>query len=80
MPKTLKVTSKGQITLPKFIRLHLGSQTVEVEPLGEGVILRPVKSVGGSLSKYAKAAPSMKGVREQVWTEVSREKVKNASS
>ena len=74
MSTTIKITRKGQITLPKQIRDFLGSQTVELERIGDAVLMRPVKSVGGSLSRYAKAISDMDAVREKVWEEVARDR------
>jgi AbrB family looped-hinge helix DNA binding protein len=70
------ITSKGQITIPRAARAVLNSSTVELEIQGETVILRPVRSVAGSLAKYAKhgTAESIKEVRGKVWQEVADEK------
>ncbi len=48
-----KITSKGQITIPVYIRKRLKTNLVSIEFKGDSVILRPVYNVGGSLSKYA---------------------------
>jgi AbrB family looped-hinge helix DNA binding protein len=53
MGKTAKVTSKGQVTIPKEIRDYLSSRIVEFEIENGRVIVRPVKSVAAVLKKYA---------------------------
>jgi AbrB family looped-hinge helix DNA binding protein len=56
MGKTAKVTSKGQVTIPKEIRDLLDSDIVEFEVENERVVLRPVKRVAGTLNSYANPA------------------------
>ena len=56
MGKTAKVTSKGQVTIPKEIRDILDSEVVEFEVENERVILRPVKRVAGKLRSYGNPA------------------------
>jgi AbrB family looped-hinge helix DNA binding protein len=56
MGKTAKVTSKGQVTIPKEIRDILDSEVVEFEVENEKVVLRPVKRVAGRLSSYGNPA------------------------
>jgi AbrB family looped-hinge helix DNA binding protein len=49
--QTTRLSSKGQIILPKSVRdAHHWEPGTEfaVEPMGDGVILRPVKSVAHS--------------------------------
>lgn len=68
------VTSKGQVTLPKPVRDFLRSKTVEFEISGDKVVMRPVRSVGGSLNRYAKEYKPLEEVRNKVWEEVAHEK------
>jgi AbrB family looped-hinge helix DNA binding protein len=56
MGKTAKVTSKGQVTIPKEIRDILDSEVVEFEVENERVVLRPVKRVAGKLRSYGNTA------------------------
>lgn len=79
MSVTAKITSKGQITIPRAARAALKTDTVEVEILGEVVILRPVKSVAGALANYAKGKESFAEVRVKVWQEVADEKAGGTS-
>jgi AbrB family looped-hinge helix DNA binding protein len=53
MGNTAKVTSKGQVTIPKKIRDILDSEIVEFEVENERVVLRPVKRVAGKLKSYS---------------------------
>jgi AbrB family looped-hinge helix DNA binding protein len=75
-----KVTSKGQVTIPKKIRDHLNSEIVEFEIDNNAVIVRPVKSVGGSLNRFAQPKRPLKKIRNQVWKEVADERGKDSSS
>ena len=56
MGKTAKVTSKGQVTIPKEIRELLDSDVLEFEVENERVILRPTKRVAGKLRSYGNSA------------------------
>ncbi len=67
MPTTAKITSKGQVTIPKKIRDLLKSDTVEFELVSGNVVVKPVRSVGGSLSRYAKEYVPLKDIRDDVW-------------
>jgi len=79
MSLTATITSKGQITIPRAARMALKTNTVEVEVQGEIVILRPVKSVAGALSGYARTGEAFPDVRAKVWQEVADEKAGGAS-
>lgn len=74
------VTSKGQVTLPKGIREFLQTRTVQFEVRGQEVVVRPVKSVGGSLARYARKARPLAEIRAKVWEEVARDKAENRPS
>ena len=50
---TTKITSKGQITIPAFIRKKLKTSILEISFDGERIILKPLKELGGILSEYA---------------------------
>ncbi len=70
MSTTAKITSKGQVTIPKKIRDLLKSNTVEFELISGNIVVKPVKSVGGSLIGYAKKYISLKDIRDDVWEDV----------
>ena len=76
MAMTAKITSKGQITIPRKIRDILKSSTVEFEVIEGGVLIRPVPSVGGSLKSYAKTHRSLAKIRGKVWGEVAHAKAR----
>ena len=48
----VKITSKGQITIPSKIRRKLGTDLVEIEMIGEEVVIRPIRKPGGALREY----------------------------
>lgn len=70
----VKITSKGQVTIPKEIRNLLGSDIVEFELIEGNVMVKPVKSVGGSLKKYAKKHIPLEEIRDTVWEQVAHER------
>ena len=72
--KAVKITSKGQATIPKEIRDLLKTDVVEFDVVGGAVVVKPVLSVGGSLNRYSKGYVPMKDIRETVWEEVVRER------
>jgi len=74
LTKAVKITSKGQATIPKEIRDLLKTDVVEFEVVDGTVVVKPILSIGGSLNQYAKGSVSMKDVREKVWEEVARER------
>jgi len=76
MPMTAKITSKGQITIPRKIRDVLKTSTIEFEVIKGGVLIRPVSSVGGSLKSYAKGHGTLGEIRDKVWEEVAHAKAR----
>lgn len=76
MALTAKITSKGQVTVPKRVRDFLESNTVEFIISDGTVTVRPVKDVGGTLAKYAAAHVPLKEVRDKTWKEVADEKAR----
>lgn len=69
-----KITSKGQVTIPKKIRDHLNSEIIEFEIDNNAVVLRPVKSVAGGLNRFARPKTPLKKIRGQVWKDVADER------
>ena len=64
--KTAKVSSKGQITLPKQVRDLLKSDFVRLIVEDGQVRLEAVPDLAGSLAKYAKDEP-IENEREAAW-------------
>jgi len=75
MPLTAKITKKGQVTIPQKIREKLNSKVIEFDIVENTVVVRPVKSVAGSLSSYtSKKLIPFREAREKAWDEVIRER------
>ena len=64
MQRISKISSKGQITLPKAIREQLGSALVRLVSDGTGVRIEPVRELGGSLKAYATSYVPLDEARE----------------
>lgn len=79
----VKITRKGQVTIPKEIREKLRANTVFFEVADDVVMIRPVRDAAGSLSEYAgkgKPGVSMKQMRDGAWEAAVREKTGKKSS
>jgi AbrB family looped-hinge helix DNA binding protein len=79
----VKITRKGQVTIPKEIREKLKTNAVYFEIVDDTVIVKAVKDAAGSLSEYAKnvkLGASMKKIKETAWEEAVREKTHKKSS
>ncbi len=75
MPTTAKITKKGQVTIPRKIREKLKSNVIEFDIVENNIVIKPVRSVAGSLSSYAKEGLVPFGeARERAWTQVVQEK------
>ena len=72
--KTVKVSAKGQITLPKAVRQKLATELVRVVIDNDAVRIEPVSDVAGSLRQYAQQYISHEEARERAWSEVVHEK------
>ncbi len=72
--KTAKISSKGQITLPKAVRDFLHTDILRVVIEDDEVRIQPVRNVAGSLKRYAKKGISMEQAREDAWDQVAHEK------
>jgi AbrB family looped-hinge helix DNA binding protein len=74
MPTTAKITKKGQVTIPREIRKKLDSDVIEFTILEGRIVLKPVKSVAGSLNSYARGkVVSYEEAREKAWEEAVKE-------
>jgi AbrB family looped-hinge helix DNA binding protein len=73
----VKITRKGQVTIPKEIRETLNSTSVYFEVENDIVMVKPVRDAAGSLREYArhvKPGVSMKELKEKAWEAAVREK------
>jgi AbrB family looped-hinge helix DNA binding protein len=79
----VKITRKGQVTIPKEIRDKLKTNTVYFEIVNDTIVLKEVRDAAGSLKEYAKnvrAGTSMKQIKDKAWEEAVREKARKKSS
>jgi len=63
-----KITSAGQISIPKDLRESRGleaSDYVSIEPLGEGLYLRKVKSFKEDIFDYFQTEAKRKGISKE---------------
>ena len=67
--KTVRITRKGQVTIPKHIRDFLKSDLIGFDIIDNSVVVVPVESAAGSLSKYAKAHIPLENIRDTAWKE-----------
>lgn len=78
----MKITSKGQVTIPKKIRDLLKSDVVTFAVVDHTVVIRPVPDAGGSLREYAgnvRAGSSFAAMKDRAWEDVVREKARKES-
>ncbi len=75
MGKTAKVTSKGQVTIPKEIRDRLDSEVIEFEIEGDRVIIRPVRKIAGVLKRYANS--DLISREDSAWERALKNKLEN---
>jgi len=68
-----KITSKGQITIPKKIRGILKTDMVRFKVEGDRIVLEPLRDVGGIFRGYVKKYFSHKKEREIAWEKVADE-------
>ncbi len=80
---TARISSKGQVTIPKKIRDYLKSETVVFDLHDGVVVLQPVRDAAGALHKYArqtKQNADFKKLKEKAWEDALHEKRQRASS
>ena len=80
---TVRITSKGQITIPKKIRDLLNAEVISFSVQGGSVIVKPVRDAAGTLHKYAgnnKSGAEFKKLKEKAWEAAAREKIRCKSS
>jgi AbrB family looped-hinge helix DNA binding protein len=79
----VKITRKGQVTIPKEIRDKLKANAVYFEVVDDTVMVKPVRDAAASLSEYAgsvKPGVSMKQMKDRAWEVAVREKAGKKSS
>jgi len=83
MTTSVKITRKGQVTIPKEIRMRLKTNTVYFEIVDDMVVVKAVKDAAGSLNEYAKnvkPGTSRKKIRAMAWGKAVREKTRKTSA
>jgi AbrB family looped-hinge helix DNA binding protein len=79
----VKITRKGQVTIPKEIREKLKANAVYFEVEDDMVMVKPVRDAAGSLREYArnvKPGVSMKQMKDRAWEVAVREKTGKKST
>ena len=79
----VKITQKGQVTIPKEIREKLNADAVYFEVEDDAVMVKPVRDTAGSLSEYAgniRPGTSMRQMKDKAWEVAVREKTGRKSS
>ena len=79
----VKITRKGQVTIPKEIREKLKANAVYFEVEDDMVMVKPVRDAAGSLREYArnvKPGVSMKQMKDRAWEVAIREKAGKKST
>jgi len=70
--KTFKISSKGQVTIPKEIRNYLNSAIVEFSIEEEKVVLKGVRNVAGKLKGYNN--PELREQEKTAWADAAQKK------
>jgi AbrB family looped-hinge helix DNA binding protein len=81
--EAVKITKKGQVTIPKEIRERLKASSVYFEVINGEIVVRAVRDAAGALSKYAgnvEPSISMKEIKDRAWEEAVREKAGKQST
>jgi AbrB family looped-hinge helix DNA binding protein len=81
--QSVRITKKGQVTIPKKIRERLQATAVYFEVVDDEVVVRAVRDAAGSLSEYARNVQpdvSIKQMKARAWEEVVHEKTRKKSA
>jgi AbrB family looped-hinge helix DNA binding protein len=81
--QAVKITRKGQVTIPKKIRERLKATAVYFDVVDDEVVVRAVRDAAGSLSEYAgnvKPDISIKQMKDSAWEEAVHEKTAKKST
>jgi len=79
----VKITRKGQVTIPKEVRDVLQAEAVYFEVEGDLVLVRPARDASGALREYARnarSAATLKHMKTKAWVVAVREKARKKSS
>jgi AbrB family looped-hinge helix DNA binding protein len=79
----VKITKKGQVTIPKEIRERLKTSTIYFDIVDDTIMVKAVRDAAGSLHAYAKnvkPGTPMKQIKEKAWEAVAHEKARKKSS
>jgi AbrB family looped-hinge helix DNA binding protein len=79
----VKITRKGQVTIPKEIRERLKSNAVYFEVEDDIVMVKPVRDAAGSLREFAgnaKPGASLRQMKDKAWEVAVHEKTGKKSA
>ena len=83
MTGAVRITRKGQVTIPKEIREKLDTSTIYFDVVDDTIMVKAVRDAAGSLHQYAKnvkLGTSMKEIKERAWEVAAREKAGKKTS
>ncbi len=73
MEALVKISSKGQVTIPKKFREFLGTNLIKFKIEEGKIVIEPIKDVGGIFKKYVKKSLPFEKERELAWEKVANE-------
>jgi AbrB family looped-hinge helix DNA binding protein len=79
----VKITKKGQVTIPKEIREKLRTSTIYFDVVDDTIMVKAVRDAAGSLHAYAKnvkPGTPMKQIKEKAWEVAAYEKARKKPS
>ena len=79
----VKITQKGQVTIPKEIREKLKATAVYFEVKGDTVMVKPVRDAAASLREFSgnvKPGASLRQMKDKAWEVAVREKTGKKST
>jgi len=79
----VKITRKGQVTIPKEVRDKLNATSVYFEVEDDIVMVKPVRDAAAALREYArnvKPGMSVKQMKDKAWEAAVREKTGKKST
>lgn len=74
MPKSVRINSDGQVTIPETIRSFLGTDVVEFRIENDRVVVEPRENAGDSLAALAREYRPIEETRDAAWGKVAEEK------